>query len=213
MTTSAPDELYNVLEAFKPALKSVDIRCVAVTLPSEEYWQNLITSIIFSDKTVDEVKNEQKTIPKIRNNYFSLFYDAVPFDYYALTKISEGQFRIPVTIIGGNRIQFRKSDLFKLKVKSSKEPIDGIYNWMLSATDSGSKEKRVEFWSIAKKQSVFIKRFNVNSIPKMVEQYLKIKYNSWAEKDLEIAIRPPATIEKVQFTNNNLKLFLRNLQN
>jgi len=125
LTTSAPNELYLVLKAFKSALVSIDLRCIAVSPPSEECWQNLVTSIFLSDKTVDEVKNEQKSIPKIRNNFFAIFYDAVPFDYSVLTKITEGQLRIPVVPFGQNKIQFRKSDLFISKIISSQE-------WMMA---------------------------------------------------------------------------------
>ena len=210
MTNYAPAELYRVLESFKPALKSVDLRCVAVSTPSEEYWQNLIISIFLSDKTVDEVKKEQKTIPQIRNNYFALFYDAIPFEYNSLTKIAEGNFRIPVTNFGGNRIQFRKSDIFKLKIGSSQEWIEGSYAWMLKTADSGSNEERKELWSIVDEQSILSKQFNFDSIPKMIEHYLRIRYSNNERKDIEIVIYPPpATIENLEFRDNHLEVILK----
>ena len=168
MTTYSPDELYFVLESFKPALKSIDLRCVAVATPSEDYWQNLVTSIFFSDKTVDEVKNEQKTIRKIRNNFFAIFYDAVPFNYSVLGKIAEGQLRIPLVPIGGNTIQFRESDLYQLKVSSSQEWINGSYSWILRTAHSGSEEERKELWSIVDEQSILATQFGFNSIPQMI---------------------------------------------
>ena len=176
--------------------------------PSEEYWRNLVTSIFISNKTLDEVKNEQKTIPKIRNNYFSLFYDVVPFDYYALTKISEGQFRIPVTMVGGNRIQFRKSDIFKLKVNSTQEWIDSSYTWILKTASSGTEAERKELWDIVDEQSILAKQFEFDSIPKMIQDYLKIGYSPRERKDIEITIYPPATIDNLHFKKNNLEVTL-----
>jgi len=208
LTTHDPNELYLVLESFKPALKSIDLRCVAVSPPSENYWRNLVTSIFFSDKTVDEVKNEQKAIPRIRNNFFAIFYDAVPFDYYVLEKITEGQLRIPV-VRGGNRIQFRKSDPFGLKVNSSQEWIDGSYTWMPRTADSGSEEERKELWSVVDGQSILSTQFGFNSVPQMIEHYLKIRYSNRDRKDIEIAIYPPATIENLRFKNNILEVILK----
>ena len=210
MTNYAPDELYRVLESFKPALKSVDLRCVAVSTPSEECWQNLVTSIFLSNKTVDEVKNEQKVIPQIRNNYFALFYDAMPFSYYVLDKIAEGNFRIPVANFGGNRIQFRKSDIYKLKLGSNQEWMDGSYTWMLKTADSGSEEERKQLWSIVDKQSILSKQLNFDSIPKMIEHHLRIRYSNNERKDIEIVIYPPpATIENLEFRNNSLEIILK----
>jgi len=180
-----------------------------VSPPSKKRWQNLVTSIFLSDKTVDEVKSEQKTIPKIRNNFFAIFCDAIPFDYFVLAKITEGQLSIPVLPFGGNRIQFRKSDPFILKVSSSQELVDGSYTWMLRTTDLGSEEERKELWSVVDEQSILATQFGFNSIPQMIEHYLKIKYSNRNQKDIEIAIYPPATIENLRFKNNILEVILK----
>ena len=45
-----------VIDAFEPALKSVDIRTIAVKdVSSKAPWTNLITSIFISEKTFEEV--------------------------------------------------------------------------------------------------------------------------------------------------------------
>jgi hypothetical protein len=208
LTTSAPNELYLVLESFKPALRSIDLRCIAVSPPSEEYWQNLVTSVFLSAKTVDEVKAEQKTIPKIRNNNsFALFCNAVPFNSHVLEKIAEGELRIPVAPFGRIRIQFRKSDLFGLKVRSSREWKDG-YPWLLKAVDSGLDEERKELWSIVDKQTILPTQFGFDNILKMIEYYLRISYHMNERKDIEVVIWPPATIENLGFKNNNLEVTL-----
>jgi len=63
-----PDDLLPVLKAFSPALKSIDVRTVAVCPASEEHWQNLVTSIFLSDKTVEEIKLEHKKLSIVRND-------------------------------------------------------------------------------------------------------------------------------------------------
>jgi hypothetical protein len=204
--------LYPVLEAFKPALASIDLRCVAVSPPSEEYWQNLVTSIFLSDRTVDEVKSEQKAIPKLRdtrNNSFEIFCDAVPFDYSVFEKIGKGELKIPVVPIGGNRIRFRKSDLSKLKFTSSQDKIDGSYTRMLRTTDLGSEEERKELWAVVDEQSRLATRHNFKSIPQMIKDCLKIEYSNKHLKDIDIAISPPATIENLRFKDNTLEVILK----
>ena len=62
MRPTIPDELYSVLEALKPALKSMDVRTFAVAAPEED-WQNLITSVYMTEISVDEVKNQQEKPP------------------------------------------------------------------------------------------------------------------------------------------------------
>lgn len=50
MEKVAPDELFPVLEALKPVLKSIDIRTIAVAPPSEGSWQNLVSSVYLTEK-------------------------------------------------------------------------------------------------------------------------------------------------------------------
>ena len=72
MGPNIPVELGSVLEALKPALKSMDVRTFAVATPEGD-WQNLITSVFMTENTVDEVKNQQERIPLLRNNEVALF--------------------------------------------------------------------------------------------------------------------------------------------
>jgi hypothetical protein len=84
MGPNVPDELCSVLEALKPALKSIDVRTFAAATSSGSDWQNLITSVFMTEKTVDEIKNQQERIPPLRSNNIAMFLKAVPFDYTLL---------------------------------------------------------------------------------------------------------------------------------
>ena len=69
----APDSVYSILQAFQPFLKSFDVRTIAVRAQSGDEWENLVTSIKVSEKTVEEVEKEHSKLPKLRNNSIALF--------------------------------------------------------------------------------------------------------------------------------------------
>ena len=119
MGSLAPDKLLSVLEALKPVLKSIDVRTVAVAPSSEEHWQNLVTSFFVTEKTIDEVRKQQREIPPLRNNTFAIFLGAYPFDYTIFDEINKGEIRIPTR----NKVQFRKFDPLELKVISTQKRI------------------------------------------------------------------------------------------
>lgn len=60
-STSSPDDLHSVIKAFEPALKSVDVRIVAVKTGEQDKWQNLITSVFLGGKGVEEARKDQKS--------------------------------------------------------------------------------------------------------------------------------------------------------
>jgi hypothetical protein len=59
------DDVYSVLQAFKPFLKSIDMRTIAVRNQSGEDWENFITSMVISEKSVDEVKKNKASFLKL----------------------------------------------------------------------------------------------------------------------------------------------------
>ena len=118
----------------RPALKSIDLRIVSVTPPSKEYRQNLVTSIVVSDKSEDEVQNEHEKFPEIRNNY-ALFFITLPFDYEIFGQISEGEIRFFMPY-GREKIQCRSFDPLKLKVNSIQEWIERRTTWTLKAAQN-----------------------------------------------------------------------------
>ena len=175
--------------------------------PAED-WQNLITSIFLSEKTIDEVKNEQKAIAKIHNNYFALFHDVLPFSYDIFEKMSEGIFKIQ-TEFGRIPIQFGKVNILESKVVSSNEWVAGKYTLMLRTINSGLEEERRELWSIAGQQKILLTQLDFKTIPDLIKHYLKIRYTNNERKDIEIVISPPATIKNLKFKNNDLQVILK----
>ena len=151
MGHAAPDELFSVLEALKPALNSIDIRTVAVSPLSEEPWQNLMTSVYITEKKVEEVENQQKIIPQPRNNQFAVFLKTYPFDYTLFDEITKGEVKFPASY-GVNKVQFRNFDPLRLKVHSTQERIDGSLIWILKAADSGRPQEREKLWLVANNQ-------------------------------------------------------------
>jgi hypothetical protein len=208
LTNYAPDDLLPVLESIKIALKSIDVRTVAVLPPSEEDWQNLITSIIVSDKTVEKVKAEHKQLPNIRNNEFVFFYQALPFDYEIFGKISDGEFRV-LTPYGYNKIKTRAFDPLGMQVNSSQEWIDGVLGYLLRAGDLGDEEPRKKLWEIVRNQEHLAKRHSFSSIQKMMSYILKIEYGYGIRKDFEVLIPPLVKIENVQFSKNKINVTIQ----
>jgi len=203
--TNSPDELYHVLEAFKPALKSIDVRTVAVCPPSEEHWQNLVTAIFLSDKTVEEIKAEQEKIPQVRNNHFAIFFDAIPFNYLIFDKISNGEIRFPLSSFGTHRIKSREFDPLALKVTSTQEWVNGSLCHSLKAVDQGVLEDRKNLWDIIYQQNTWVKRFGFSSTQQLIAHYLKINnYDHGIRKDFEIVIPQLAKIENVQFSDKQI---------
>lgn len=66
MSNSSPDELFSMLNAFSPVLRSFDIRIVAVRRSNGEEWQKLITSIICRTEEKAEIEEEQKKLQIIK---------------------------------------------------------------------------------------------------------------------------------------------------
>jgi len=204
LTTFAPDDLYHILKAFSPALKSIDVRTVAVCPPSEEHWQNWATAIFLSDKTIEEIKAKQEKIPKVRNNRIGFFCDTLPFDYLIFDKISNGEIRFPVSSFPQHRIKTREFDPLTLKVQSSQKWINNSYCYILRSTDSGIEEDRKKLWTIVLNQDTWAKRYGFSNSREMITHYLTIDYRNEIRKDFEIVIHQFAKIQNLQLSENQL---------
>lgn len=172
----------------------------------------MVTSIIISDKPIDEIKIEQKTIPKIRNNFFALFHVALPYNDDVFNKMKEGNYKIP-TEFGINNIHFGKINIFESKVVSSNEWIKGAYTLMLRATNFGVEEERKELWltideQVVEEQRILLTNLDFNTSSNLIKHHLKINYTKGDRKDLEIEVLPPATIKKLSFQKNDLEVIL-----
>jgi hypothetical protein len=174
MYLAPSNELFSVLEELKLALKSIDVRTVAVCPSSDEEWQNLITSVYVTEKTVDEVQNQQTKLPELLSNDFAIFSKVTPLDYTIFDEINNGEIRFQ-TPFGVNKVQFRRFDPLKLKVVSTQESIDGRpYSWMLRAWDSGQPQERNKLWSVVNNQEVAAKLQGFSDIYKLMRSTLKV---------------------------------------
>lgn len=212
MTTQAPDELFSVLESIRPALKSVDLRIVAVTPPSKEDWQNLVTSIVVSDKSRDKVRNEHEKFPVIRNNYFAIFFQDLPFDYEIFDQISKGEIKFFMPY-GRTKIQCRNFDPLKLKVNSIQEWIERHSTWILKATQNGSVKEREELWSAVQKQKYIAKRCGYPNIEELISKALRIKFRQNQPLEFMIVIPPLARIQSANFVKNQFEVEVRKPSN
>jgi len=210
MGAIAPDELFPVLESLKPALKSMDIRTVAVAPPSKENWENLITSIYVTEKTVDEVRSQHQKIPKLRNNQVAILLATHPLDYTIFSGIIEGEIRFP-TPFGRNKVKFRKFDPLKLKVNSTHSRIAGDFMWILRTADWGEEKEREELWSVVNMQDREARLQGFPTIVALIEKRLRIDYRNKERKDFELVIPPLATIESARFIESEFEVEIKKI--
>lgn len=208
MAPSNPDELYSVLEALKPALRSMDVRTFAVSTPNGD-WQNLITSVYITANSVDEVKKQQEKIHPLRNNEVALFSKAVSVDYTLFQNIIDGEVKF-LTPFGINKVRFRKFDPTKLKVVSTQARISGLsYKWILRAEGIGGQGERAELWSIVKNNEIAAKKVGSPNIATLIKNTLQIDYGNGYQKDFELIVPPLASIENAYFVNSNFEVKIK----
>ena len=176
---------------------------------SDMQWHNLITSIFLSNKTVDEIKAEQKQIPIIKNNIFTIYHDALPFAYSNFDRFFDGEIRFPVISPIQYQIEGEKFNHTTLKVISTQEWIDGYLSYPLKSVHVGNEDDRKKLWEILQNQSTITKRFGFPNIQELITHYLKIQFDHGSKKDFEIVISPLVKIKNVQFSENQ---FIVNIQ-
>ena len=205
----APDELYLILESFRPFLKSIDVRTFAVVSQSEGEWENLITSLVVSEKTVDEVRSRQNKLPKIRTNQIALFLTAVPFDYSVFEGFCRGDIgQSWITVAhsmytyGNRHIRTSQFDPLKLKVVSSLRRAEGLLKHVLSAVNSNSGPERERLWAIAQGQTRLPKEFGYGTIDELIRDTLGTDDLSHT-KEFELAIYDLAKIENISFSSQS----------
>jgi len=205
LAPKAPDELLSVLQSLRPALKSIDVRTVAITPPSHEHWHNLVTSIIISEKTLDKVQNEHKKLPAFRNNQFAIFLQVLPFDYEIFDQILKGEIRFFMPY-GRTRIRCREFDPLSLEVSSTQELVDGRPTWLLRAIHKDSETEREEFWIVFQEQNIEAKRRGYPNIQELVSKYLRTKITHRQGRDFEIVIPSLAKINSSCFIGKRFEV-------
>lgn len=202
---SALDELGLVLKGFRPVLRSMDVRTVAVRLAPNEGWINLVTSILISEKTVNEVKDQQKSLLEVSENEFKIFLGAWPFEDSIFDQITKGSllFKSSEEL---STVQTRQFDLLKLKVFSSWRNLNGSVQCVLCAMGGGSPpQEREKLWAVSRSQNAVAKVQNYSSIQELISHVLKIEISDGEHKDFEVTIGSLAKIDWVGFVNSSFE--------
>ena len=206
----ATDRMYYVLQSFQPFLKSIDVRTIAVRPQIGADFENLITSIMVSEKTVEEVKEEQNKLPKINNNQITLFTYAGVFELHIFEDFVNGTLgfnRISVpgngsTAFGSLRIKTRKFNPLSLRMRSEQIIDQGLMKYVLRATDAGTQPEREQIWKVVQNQENEIKLLNYSSIPDLIKSVLRVDYHSQDRIDFVLTISDLAKIKNVVFDKN-----------
>ena len=211
MSSNNPTELFSVMNALRSALKSIDVRTIAVSPKLGTKWQNLVTSVFMTEKSVDEIKKQQESIPILRNNSICLYLNAYPFDNNFFGELINAQVKF-ITQFGNEKVYFRKFDPTRLKVRSTKERITGSYNWILQSTDTGTLAERGELWNIVGANEVEAKRQGFSHISKLIEHRLRIDYCPGTQKDFELVIPSLASIRNTRFVKTRFELEVKKVE-
>jgi hypothetical protein len=213
MSKASPEDLNSVLRAFQPFLKSVDIRTIAVRPETDVDWKNLVSSIIVSERTVEEVREEYEKLPKLKNKQVALFLFAAPFDYSIFEQFAHGY-------IVRNRVMISKSGVahgkltitsrpfnpLALRMRSTQKNVRGVVKYVLQAIDSGLKEERESLWKVVERQDNAAKRLNYTNMMELIKDVLQIELGGRDRKDFQFIISDIADIRNVTFDESSFQV-------
>jgi len=186
--TSSPDSLLAVLEAFEPVLNSIDVRTVAVKPMEQDKWQNLVTSVFLSEKTVEEIRKHQEKLPQLCTANLGFFVDAFPYSLSRLQDLVKE--KIILRSNGHQTVEKGHIDLHTLGVASFQRSLRGSYQYVLSSSNLTSmpQTEREKLWSIFSNQFRESKRLGRASIHDMAKELLEVDLNDRDRKDFEVGI-------------------------
>jgi hypothetical protein len=209
-STSSPDDLHSVIKAFEPALKSLDVRIVAVKTCEQDKWQNLITSVFLGGRGVEEVRKGQEMLPQPRTADLAFFVDAFPYSFSALQDLAQEE--ITLTSYSHQTIQKGRVNLSAMKVGSIQRTLRGSNQYVLSSSNVAStpETERGKLWSVFN-QSREAKRSGYSSIYEMAKELLEIDLNPSDRKDFEVSIvvGDIVKIESVSFKGSRFSLIIK----
>ena len=200
--------LSEVLRAFSPAFKSLDVRIVAVKLNGK--WRNVITSIFPSWKSPEEVKSEQQQIKEMLKNTgnFRIFLLCSFFkDYVSLfDQLEKGE----IVVHGRAKIIFGEFDVYGLKVDQfylrAPDFVKEVKEWKLVGSKATAR-KDDGIWPIVESQNDSARLLGFEDAYEFINETLRIKgFNRKKPEALIIGIPVPARIVKASFSNSTLKV-------
>lgn len=212
MPECSPDKVDSVLQAFSPFLRSIDMRTIAVKPESDAEWENLVTSINISEKTLDEVTAEYEQLPKLKNKQIALFPFAASLDYSFFEQFSKGyviqdRFMFTKSGFASKKLTIRsqKFNPLELKMVSNQKYNKGITKRVLRAVHVGSQEEREILWHVVQKQDYEANRLSYLNIMELIKDVLKIDLSGLDRKDFELTILDIAKIKGVSFGKTSMQ--------
>lgn len=201
----ASDKVYSVLQAFQPILKSIDMRTIAVWSQAGEEWENLVTSIVVSEKSADEVRIEQSKLPKL-DSQIKLFTFAGDFDFCAFEGFARGEIGqkwVVIPKVGGYayrtvRIKTRQFDPLDLKLVSSQRRIADVWKWVLTATGLNSSPDREQLWTTVHNQTIVAKQLGYAEMKDLLRDVFRMDYIPH-NVDFELTIADLTKIKNIVF--------------
>jgi len=192
-----------VLEAFSPAFKSVDLRIVAVKQHAQ--WVNVIASVFMSSKSLEEIKSEQirirEKLPK--TDRFNIFLACYPSGQASVLleqleeEVKTHEATIRTSIHGPLRL---KVDSFLPSyLKDAKD-------WKLIGSQADSR-KDDSLWHILESQNGSARLIGYENIYELIRETLRIKdFDRGRPRGLVIGIPMPARIIEMSIDGSALKI-------
>ena len=197
--------VYDVLEAFSPSLRSVDLRVVAVK--PEKHWTNVITSMFLSCKSQEEIESEQQQVrdklPKNTSNFCILLGC---FRFQMLPRVFE-RFKSGEILIRRMRIKFKEIDPYELSVdRYLPNYLREMKEWKLVGSHA-DQEKSSTMWEIVDRQNGQARLLGYTDIYQLISEALKIgDFYRGRPRGLVIGIPMPARIADVSLDGSSVKI-------
>jgi len=188
------------------------MRTIAVSPPLSEEWQNLVTSMVISEKSVAEVKEEQSKLPKIRTNQIALFTYAGALDFSIFKDFIKGSFGYNRVLtpngsvaFGALRVETRKFNPLHLKMASQRRRMEETLKWVLSAAGANTSPDREKLWTIVQDQAMVAKLHGYSSMEELIKEILRIE-NISHNVDFRLSVFDLAKIKNVNFGDSSFEV-------
>jgi len=195
----------DVLEAFSPSLRSVDLRVVAVK--PEKRWTNVIASMFLSCKSREEIESEQRRVrEKLLKNTsdFCILLGCFPFGMlpHIFERFKCGEIRIRQT-----QINFKIIDPYGLSVdRHLPSYLKEMEEWKLVGSQAKQKIDDT-LWNIIERQNGQARLRGYKDIYQLISETLRIRdFSRGRNRGLVIGIPMPARIADVSLDGSSVKI-------